>query len=408
MGLNMTNFAPMLKTLYTKQKVQNLVYKKNPLFAMLNKGTEFVGESKTVPVIYGNPQGRSASFTKAQAGKTNTKSKKFTITRAKDYGLISIDGETLLASQSDAGAFASARATEIDGMFQNLTNTLEFDLFGNGSGVRGQLSASQNVALTVVTLADIQDIVKIEVDQKLRLATAATGGSERTGAMYVISVDRKAGTFVVSSSQGGSATAISTCIAAAAAGDYIYVDGDYDSKIKGLAAWLPYGGASSTSFFGVDRTEDATRLGGVWGDLSAMPLEEGLIEGAAQVDREGGSPDMAWIHTTKHADLIKALGSRVQYVDKEVMPGIGFRGVKLQTNEGVIDVFASRAIARTSCFMLQSETWKFDSLGEAPHILNLDSLASLREATSDGIEIRIGYYGQLSCNAPGWNGHFRI
>lgn len=408
MALNLTNFAPMLKTLYSKEKVQNLTLKDNPLLADMPKAEDFYGESVTEALIYGNPQGRSAAFATAQANKGNTKSAKFIVTRSKDYGLVSIDNETILASQNDAGAFVSARKVEIDGMFAEMANTAAIDLVGTGSGKRGQLSASQNVALSVCTLADDNDIVKIEVGQVLVLSTANGGGSVKSGKAYVISVDRKAGTFVVSSTMGGSATALSTCIASAAASDYIFVEGDYDAKLKGLKAWLPYGGPSATPFFGLDRTTDSQRMAGVWEDLSAYSVEEALVEASKLMKRYGSMIDRVWISEDKMADLIKSQGTKVQYVDINVTPTIGFRGVRLQTGKGVVDVFSDRTIDATDCFMLQRNTWKLRSLGQFPMILNMDSLESLREASADAIEVRIGYYGQLICNAPGLNGIFKI
>jgi hypothetical protein len=409
MALNLTNFAPMLKTLYTKDKVQNLTFKENPLLADLPKAEDFYGESFTQPLIYGNPQGRSATFATAQGNKGNSKSAKFIVTRSKDYGLVSIDNETILASQNDAGAFVSARKAEIDGMFSEMANTLAVDLVGTGSGKRGQVSASQNVALTVVTLADAHDIVKIEVGMAFVLSAADGGGSVRSGKAWVISVDRKAGTFVVSNTQGGSATALSTCIAAAAASDFIFVEGDYDSKIKGLKSWLVYGGPSSGAFFGLDRTTDPQRMAGVYEDFSAAAtVEEALIDGAKLMKRYGSSIDRVWISEDKMSDLIKSQGSKVQYVDVAQSAEIGMRGVRLQTGKGVVDVFSDRNIALTDCFMLQRNTWKLKTLGGCPMILNMDSLEALREATADAIEVRIGYYGQLVCSAPGYNGIFKI
>ena len=212
---------------------------------------------------------------------------------------------------------------------------------------------------------------------------------------------------MVSNAAGGAATAINTCIATAAASDYVFAAGDYDLKLKGLQAWLPYGGASATSFFGVDRTTDSQRLGGVWDDLSSLPIEEALIEAGAQMYLVGAKTDRVWMSVPKMADLVKALGSKVQYVDMTIAD-VGFRGVRVQLNETVVDVYCDRNCPKTSMFFLQTDTWQLASLKEAPMILNMDSLESLREATSDGIEIRIGYYAQLGCSAPGYNGHFKI
>lgn len=408
MGLNLTNFAPMLKTLYTKEKVQNLVYAKNPTLAWFDKTTDFYGESKTVPLIYGNPQGRSATFATAQANKGNTASKKFIVTRSKDYGLLSIDGETLKASENDVGAFAKAKATEIDGMFQNIAGTAEIDLFGTGSGRRGQVISTQTLSSTTVTLQEPQDIVKFEVNQAIVASSADGGGAVRSGVAYIISIDRKAGTFVVSSTVGGSATALNTCIAAIAVSDYLFVNGDYDAKLKGLGAWLPYGGPSSSAFFNIDRTVDATRFAGQWDDFSSLPIEEALIEGGIRMEREGAAVDNIFISLSKLAELKKSLGTKVEYVDMPATPKVSFRGVKLQLGDSDVTVFGRRTCPKSQAFFLQKDTWKLESLGDFPMILNMDGLEALREATSDGIEIRIGYYGQLTCNAPGYNGNFKI
>ena len=408
MALNLQNFAPMLKTMYTKGKIQNLTFPESNMLMDVPKAEDFFGESFTQPLIYGNPQGRSAVFTTAQANKGNTKSAKFIVTRTRDYGLVSIDNETIEASQNDAGAFVSARKTEIDGMFREMGATAGIDLIGTGSGVRGQVSATQTLSASVVQLANPDDIVKFEVGQAIVASATNGGGSVRAGVAYIIARDYKTGQFTVSSSLGGAATALNTCIAAIAVSDFLFVQGDYDAKLKGYKAWLPYGGASATPFFGLDRTTDQQRLAGVWDDLSALSIEEALIEGAKTMKRVGSNIDRVWISDTRMADLIKSQGTKVQWVDVGVTPEVGFRGVKLQTGKGVVDVFSDRNLDAGDCLMLKRDTWSLKSLGGMPRILNMDSLEALREATADAIEVRIGYYGQLVCSAPGYNGIFKI
>lgn len=409
MGLNLTNFAPMLKTLYPKKRVENLVYADRPLLAWLPKSDQFFGENKKVPLIYGNPNGRSATFTTAQGNKTSTKSAAFLVERVRNYELISIDNETIEASQNDAGAFASARQVEIDGAFQNISNDMAADVVGTGSGSRGRLSATQNTGLTVVTLSNVEDIVKFEVGMPLRLSATDGGGTVKAGIMYVKSVDRMAGTFVVSATQGGAAAAISSIVTSPAASDYIFVDGDYDLKMSGLQAWLPYGGPTSTPFFGVDRTVDSTRLAGITEDLSSYSIEEALIQGAKLMYREGMNKyDAIWMNETKYAELIMALGAKVQYTTLQITPDISFQGCKFQAHNKIVTVYSDKMIPVDSAFFLTRQTWEVASLKGAPRILNMDTLEALREATSDGIEIRIGYYANMHCNAPGWNGHFKI
>lgn len=254
-----------------------------------------------------NPAGRSATFSVAQGNKTNTKSAAFLVERVRNYELISIDNETIEASQNDAGAFASARQVEIDGAFQNISNDMSADVVGKGSGSRGQLSATQNLSSSVVVLSQPEDIVKFEVGMPIVLSATDGGGSVKSGVMYIISVDRMAGTFVVSASQGGVAANIGTIVGTAAASDYLFVQGDYDAKMAGLQAWLPYGGPTSTPFFGVDRTIDPTRLAGITEDLSSYSIEEALIQGAKLMYREGQNKyDAIWLNETKYAELIMA------------------------------------------------------------------------------------------------------
>ena len=67
MGLDLTSFAPALKSYYTRDKVENMVYKDNPFLAMVPKMEDFFGANLPIPIIYGNPTGRSAAFATAQA-----------------------------------------------------------------------------------------------------------------------------------------------------------------------------------------------------------------------------------------------------------------------------------------------------------------------------------------------------
>lgn len=53
MALDLTSFASALKQHYTNDKVENLVYQDNPLFAMLSKYEQFGGKNLPIPILYG-------------------------------------------------------------------------------------------------------------------------------------------------------------------------------------------------------------------------------------------------------------------------------------------------------------------------------------------------------------------
>ena len=391
----MTNFAAALKQHYTSQRIENMVYKDNPFLAMVSKYESFGGENLKLPIKYGIPQGRSATFSDALANKTNSQLKAFLLTRKSNYSLADIDNETLEASKGNANAFIEAATTEIDGAIESATRSLAISLFGDGGGSIGQIDTT--VAGTTLTLNQADDITNFEVGMQIDFYTAATGGTVRAGGPLTIdAVNRDAGSMTVSANLN--------TITGLTALDYIVPEGDYDLMLSGLEAWVPSTAPSSTdSFFGVNRSADATRLGGIRFDGASLPLEEALIGAASRAAREGGKPDVCFMNYSNFADLEKALGSKVSYVNIKVKPEIGFRGIEINGPRGVIKVIPDQNCPKDVAFMLDMSMWKLYSLGKAPKILDPDGLRFLRVSTADSVEVRVGYYAQLGCRGPGFN-----
>ena len=392
MALNMTTFAAALKQHYTNERIENMVYKDNPFLAMVAKYEDFGGENLKLPIKYGIPQGRSATFSDAQANKTNTQLKAFLLTRQADYSLASIANETIEASKGNANAFMEAATVEIDGAIESATRSLAIACFGDGSCAIGQVLATTSSVATF-TLKQIDDVTNFEVGMQLKLNATKTGSSGTLStAVTVDGINRDTGVITLSAS------------ASLTADHFIYQEGDYDAKIKGLNAWVPSTAPGSTdSFFGVNRSSDATRLGGIRFDGSSLPLEEALIGAASRVAREGGKPDVCFMNYSNFADLEKALGSKVSYVDVKASPEIGFRGILVHGPRGPIKVIPDQNCPKDVAFMLQMDVWKLYSLGKAPKILDSDGLKFLRDSSADSVEVRVGYYAQLGCRGPGYN-----
>lgn len=400
MSLDMTSFASALKQHYTNDRVENMVYKDNPLLALVPKYENFGGDNLKLPIKYGIPQGRSAAFSTAQSNKTNTQLKAFLLTRDKDYSLASIDNETIEASKGNANAFMEAATLEIDGAIESATRSLAIAMYGTGSGDIGQANAS--ATSTTLQLKDIEEVTNFEVGMELVFSTANGGGSVKSGSVTVVGVNRDSGAITVdalTAIDGGSGVA---------ADDYVFVEGDYDSKIKGLRAWIPDSAPSATAFFGVDRTADSTRLAGIRFDGSSQPIEEALISAASRVAREGGKPDYCFVSYSKFADLEKALGSKVQYIDAHANADIGFRGIRIMGPRGDIKVIADQNCPSNRAFMISMSYWKLYSLGKCPKLLDSDGLKFLRDSASDSVEVRVGYYAQMGCRAPGFNANILL
>ena len=354
MALNMTTFAAALKQHYTDEKIENMVYKDNPFLAMISKYEDFGGENLKLPVKYGIPMGRSATFADAVSNKTASQLKAFLLTRKADYAIASIANETIEASKGNANAFIEAATFEIDGAIEAATRSLAVSLYGDGSGQIGVVGALATTTASndTVTLATIQDITNFEVGMQLNFGTATTNKEIST-------INRDTGVILLTAASGATTT------------EAIYVDGDKDAMLTGLGGWLPSTAPASTdSFFGVNRSSDSTRLGGIRFDGASLPLDEALIGAAARVAREGGKPDVCFINYNNFADLEKALGSKVSYVDVKVNPEIGFRGILVHGPRGPIKVVPDQNCPNGVAYLLQMDVWKLYSLGKAPKILD--------------------------------------
>lgn len=393
MALDMTSFDAALKQHYTDDEVQRLTLEDHPFLAMVQKYEKFGGKNLPIPIIYGNPQGRSATFSDAQANKTSSQITDFVLTRAKDYSLASIDGETMDASENDPDAFMEAATTEIDGAFGSIAGSLATALYRSGTGSIAQVGSGQGTK--TMTLKNTDDIVYFEVGMSLR-TSATDGGAHRTGTEVIEAVDRDNGTV-----DSTSATWDAVCTAIAA-DDYICVEGDLNAKVKGLDAWLP-SSVTSTSFFGVDRTVDSTRLGGCRYDGSSDSIEEALITGASRSGKWGGRPGHCFMSFENYANLEKDLGSKKQYVEVKVSADIGFTGLRINGPKGEIKIFPDQNCQSTIAWMLDMRHIKLYSLKKCPRILNRDGNRTLREYNADAEEIRVGYYAQLGFRAPGHN-----
>lgn len=399
-SLDVTSASSVLKTYYSNQRVTQMMYKDAPLYALLPKIKDFYGKQYPLPLRVSNPQGRSATFSNAQAQKTASNYKDFVLTRAKDYSLASIDSESWMASETNPGAFLRLATGEIDGALDSLKRSLAWSIYGDGVGTIGTAASISSANPAVLTLENVEDIVKFEVGQLIQVRDDTSPGTTRLFATgistaTVVKVDRDAGTITTDVDNSGNTDTITVS-------DLIMVVGDYNIKLKGLAAWVPATAPSATAFFGVDRTVDATRLGGVRVTSTGKPLDEAYIDAARRLGREGGSPNYGFAGFTRYASLEKTLGSRVVYDDVEVA-GVGFRGIKISGPNRPITVLPDRDCPENRSYLLTMESWGFYSLKEPVMILDLDGNKLLREGSADAYEIRCASFSQLGCEFPGAN-----
>lgn len=416
-----TNQVAALKELYKNDKeyMKDLVYKENPFFALVPKDESpdgFAGKYIPVPIEYGVPQGRSHTFTNAQNNQTATQLASFFVFVISDYQLVTITNLLMEQTKSNAGAFVDSAKQQMDGGFRNLTNNIAFEIFGDGTGNRGYTTSASTQAGTTaggttLPLGQPASIVNFEVGMTLA-ASSSAGGAPSSDTVTITAVNRETGLITGTAS----AASLSANWAIGTGAGFLSVQGDVASGgstttttflcLSGLGAWIPSSDPTSTAFWGVDRSADVTRLGGIRYDASNYTIEEGVTNALALLNREGGKPDLAIMDFASYAALVNALGAKVQYVQvKHDEVEVAFEGITFQSAYGRVTVLADRSCPPQTCFLLTMSTFKLRSLGKVPHILTygMEGLEGLRVGTADALEIRIGYYGNLICSAPGWN-----
>lgn len=391
-----------LKELYSGQTVQNLVYKDNPALAMIPKKTDFYGKNYPLPIQIGVSQGRSSLFANAQTNIAAPVLSEFVLTRKKDYSVAQLDNETMLASSNDLGTFVKGAKVVTDSAIRSLKNSMASTIFRSGTG---SVASIGTISTGVITLANIADVVQFEVNMTLQ-ANATDGGVSPRANGYVIAINRTLGTVTVASSGLGGVAATPASWQAA---DFLLVNGDNNAKMTGFQGWLPNTTVTSTAFFGVDRTQDVVRLAGIYTDQSALSIEEAQILATQLLGREGGSPNVGIVSFASFAALQAGLGSKVTYADYKGPANIAFRGITVNGSTGPIDIFPDRNCPAVTEWLLQMDTWVLASLGEAPQILEYeDGSLMMRVSNADSMELRVGLYGQVGCNAPGWNAQVKL
>lgn len=414
MAATISTADKILKYLYSPKELLNAVYKDNPLFALLPKAGGFTGRSLIHALTYGNSLARSAAFATAQGraginGASGTDSGfnrdvNFTVTRVKNYAMYTIEQELLLAAVGDRSSFVRGLTQLVDGTLQTLNNDFGRDVYGSGLGELGQMTAISGSGPYTWTVGEA--ITQIEVGMEIVVSTGSTKTAalrNSGGGVAVVSVDRAAGTFTTTTNPDS-----------AVANDWLFIKGDRPAgsttaigsmlKIAGMEAWNPVTSPSaSESFFGVDRSVDATRLAGQRLSIASLQPEEGLITALNALAREGGDPSHIFMNFSDEKNVKLALGSRVDAEYTQV-GDIGFESIRVRGPKGPVRIYADRNAPVGYGRILTLNTWELKHLGDLVNRGDAGNDGGLaREYQADRFEGRMSFYGNLLCHAPSKN-----
>lgn len=426
---NATDNIATLKELYSDDSwvMKDLVFDKNPFLAILGKDETEMGmggKSFPIPVMYDTGAGRSAALGTAQTYQTAPQTVEFQCTRVSNYSVATLTNDFLRASASNIGAFMPAAELNVKSAFRNISNDLAHDLYGDGSGTRGTYGLGNgSISTGVITLDNLGMVYQFAVGMALVSfsVSGATPTQSTSAALgYVIAVDTGLGTVTVSATQGGAAGTPTSWSATfpylAQAGDVNFISNGLNSsnmlKIAGLGAWVPASAPSgSDSHFGVNRSTSPTKLAGLrFQGGASESIQDALIDAVNQLaaqSSEAGDPDYILMNPVSYQTLVKQLTSQANYVSiKHDEIDISFKALVLPTANGEIAILQDRNCPAQTAFVITLKTWKLRSLGKVPQFLTFPGFydqLGFPVPGSDAVELRVGYYAQLTCNAPGAN-----
>lgn len=395
-GITFAQASAILKQRYPDMVVKYVGYEGHPLLALMPKDESFDGEAMKLPIHWGGHTGISAGFSTAQANQARGLYDAFLLTRVNHYGLTSIQMEAYESARSKGlGAFVNLLAEETDGMFRQLGADLSRRLYRNKGGAIAQVGSTST---TTLTLKNAADIVHFEKGMKIVSddTDGSSGGAADAEVATITAVDRDAGTISRSDANWTTGGNFSN-------DDYLFIEGDFGLALSGLAAWVPTTAPGATAFFGVDRSVDTARLGGVRYNGANEPIEEALQNAEMRLMREGGKPSHVFMNNVDFAALRTSLGSRVVYNRvQSAVAAISFRSIVLEGANDV-QIIVDRDCPQGLAYMLTLSDWKLASLGAAPRFIeHPDGLgSSLIVYNDDAVEYRAVYRAQVGCRAPG-------
>lgn len=402
MAYSMADLAKVLKRIYNQGPIADTTLSDFPFYGKVKKVNDFAGEYKVYPIKYAHHSGRSMTFSSALLNKGNPKYDRWLIDVNHDYAMASVPREAILRT-TGKGAFLKEFTNSVDDQLAVLRQSLAWQLYRDGTGVRGQLLASgSGYASATITLTTSTDMNAFEVGmvltRKNSTAEDPTVGSGSAGAL-VTAVDRLNRTLTTTSGSANWGTAIN-----AVDGSELVQQGDLNACVKGLNAWL-LTASSATSFFGVDRSADQ-RLWGLYRAASGLLIEQQLKYACADAIAAGGNPDSIFMHPEDFTALeISLLGAGLARYDvSKSSDGLyGFKGLVFPHGRGAAMVMADPMCPKSTAYVLDLATWELCFMGPAgPHLIDTDGQL-IRDSSADSYDIRCGYWAQLVCKAPGLN-----
>lgn len=368
--------AYIYKHRYSDRQSTEVALREHPTFYEIAKEGAFDGLDFNYAITTGNPQGISALFPNAQANAESLKGGQLAAVPWTKYGVCTLDGPSMMRARGNRGSFYDLVTRTQDGVLDELGAAIGFDLFRDHTGKRGQRAS---ISGNVITLTKKRDVDRFKRGMSIMASANADGSSPRAGKCKVVGLNRAGTTITVDNA---------AAIAGFSNNDFLFRDGDASACMLGMGTSTPLvAPIPGDNFRSLDRSVDVEALAGSRINDTSRYVEELLGDLAVEVSIIGKQTSRATVFPSHFQAMVKRLGAKVEF-----MPGstadVGFQYITLVTAGGMLKVVADPDASDAEGRIYRPDAHCIKHLDELVHIIRDDGRPSLRDTTSDGLEIR--------------------
>jgi hypothetical protein len=378
----------IFKKRYDDDSVIKQVQREHPLFDRIAKSGGFTGEGEFYSIKTSNPQGVSAALDDAQTAVSTSRGKKPYLTRFAKYGVIRLAGEDMHAAPN-GGAFYDYVTDQTDAIIEEMGHTMAFDLYRDGSGMRGQVSSLNG---NVLTLSNANDVRNFHEGMTLVADDNASGASNRAGSTTVSSVDEDTGTVTVANAAAANI----------AQNDYLFRYGEGAACAEGLALCTPLvAPVANDSFRGIDRSSNVRLLAGSRVDDTGSPIEENVRLAAVKVRNNNMRQDTFFLNPLAFHTVVTRTNAKVTYENAVSDAQIYHEVIMVGTPAGTLKLISDPDCPTDRGYGALMSEHAIRHLEGLPHVIKDDGRPSIRQTGNDGIEIQVRAWWNYRQRRPG-------
>lgn len=314
--------------------------------------------------------------------------------------------DVLALNRNPLGTLIDLKAGEVGDVRDGLLNGVEYELWNDGSGSLGQISAVSGTATITVTMTDPEQLINVDMGMHLTSNTLKDGsGTAHTNIYKVTDLDPMQGKFT--------ATRVVDNTSAMVANDFIHVAGSVNNRMPGIPTFIP-SAAPADTLYGVTRTGNPALSG--WRFPFKASIAETIQFAFSKMGKwtnyEAGRTVVV-LSTSDWLSLSIERESRVME-DPGAMQKWGVAGLIVRTAKGPITVISNVMLPDGRGYVIDFSTWKLYTLKNIPHVIDDDGQTWVRGGidASDGykngdiLSLQMRMWKVLLCLKPMSNGTF--